>query len=401
MRRDLLHPSIQACLKRLPPPHNAHYGVVPPPPPSAIPLFETNRDCSEAVAAIATVDEQVRIAPHAFAATRLLMRKEAVSSSSIEGTQSTLDEILELDEHSNAPARPAARQVRSYSLTLERALQTVCASGKDGFSESLIRSMHRDLMASDPAYPDPPGEFRSCVVWIGSHADIAYSTYTPCPPADIQACVEQHVRFLRGDTMDQFLPLPIRMALAHVHIEAIHPFRDGNGRLGRLLLPLMMAAEGHQPLFLAPFIEAHRTDYYDALKDAQQRLNWVPIVHLICRSIVASVEDARLTYDALKRLPALWRARGNLSREGSAPRRALDLLPGWPVLTVNRLAELLRVSKQTANLAVQHLTRVGILEERTGYLRNRIFVAPEVLRVLNRPFGQAPLPSIPPAPSPV
>lgn len=328
------------------------------------------------------------------------MHKEAVSSSSIEGTQSTLDELLELDEHSNAPARPAARQVRSYSLPLERALQAVRAAGKDGFSESLLRSMHRDLMASDPSYPDSPGEFRSCVVWIGSHADIAYSTYTPCPPADIQACVEQHVRFLRGDSMDQFLPLPIRMALAHVHSEAIHPFRDGNGRLGRLLLPLRMTAAGHQPLFLAPYIEAHRTDYYEALKEAQQRLNWVPIIHLICRSIVASVEDARLTYDALTRLPALWRARGNLSRAGSAPRRALDLLPGWPVLTANHLAELLQVSKQTAHLSVRYLTRVGILEEKTGYTRNRIFVAPEVLRVLNRPLGQAPILNLPHAPGP-
>lgn len=390
MQRALLHPQVQARLKRLPSPHEAHYGVVPLPPPSKLPLFDTNRDCAAALTAMGRLDELLRVAPSPFVATRILTRQEAVSSSSIEGTQSTLDEVLALDEQSGADAHAAVRQVRSYSLALERALDTVRTGGVQALTLALIQSLHRDLMTQDPNYPETPGEFRTRVVWIGGLVDIAYSTYNPCPPADIPSCMEEHVQFLHGDGMEQFLPLPIRMALAHAHFEAIHPFRDGNGRVGRLLLPLMMVAEGHQPLFLAPYLEAHRSDYYETLREAQQRLNFTPLANLLSRSITASVDEVKATYDALAELPGRWQTRGRL-RSGSTALRSLDVLPSWPVVTVGRLAELLGVSFQAANEAVKRLVDLQILRERSGYQHNRLFVAPDVLRVLNRPFGQAPI----------
>jgi hypothetical protein len=119
-------------------------------------------------------------------------------------------------------------------------------------------------------------------------------------------------------------------------------------------------------------------------------LEWQPIVQLICNSIVASVEEVQTTYAALGKLPSIWHLRVQ-PRQGSTAHRALELLPAWPVLTVDRLAELLRVSFQAANEAVKVLANLGILTERTGYKKNRLSVAPDVLRILNRPFGQPPV----------
>lgn len=387
MKRDLLHPLIRSRAKRLPPPHDAHYGVVPPPPPETISQYEINQDCAEAIAAIAKLDLMM-LGSQSFVATRLLTRREAVSSSSIEGTQSTLDEILELEEHGSGSARAEAKQVRSYSLSLEHSLGIVRAGGRQAFSVELIRGIHRELMSNDPSYSDPPGDFRTRTVWIGQ-GGIEYSTYNPPPHDDVSACMEDHVRFLRGDGMDLFLPLPVRMAIAHAHFEGIHPFRDGNGRVGRLLLPLMMAAEGHQPLFIAPYLEAHRQHYYEALQEAQQHWRWDPIVRLVCHAIVRSLEEATATHAALTQLPAIWRPKVRL-RERSTALRALAILADWPVLTVDRMAKLLNVSFQAANEAVKVLVPLGILQERTGYQHNRIFVAPNVLRIMNRPFGQPP-----------
>ncbi len=391
MRRDQLHQKIIDRLERLPPPFQAHYGVVPLPPPESIPMYELNAPAASAIEAIGRLDAIVSASPQPFLATRILHRQEALSSSAIEGTQSTLDEILELDATGADSGQAAARQVRSYSLTLERFLALLQRDGRSALTLDLVRSLHRDIMSTDPGYEDPPGEFRQRVVWIGGgRLDIAHSTFNPPPPGRVLDCMNDHLRFLREDgDVVQPLPLPIRMALGHAHFEAIHPFRDGNGRVGRILLPLQMAAEGHAPLFLAPYLEAHRSDYYAALKEAQQRLSLHPLCELFCLAIVAAVKEVEETMRALSALRQRWAVAVSF-RQGSSARRALDLLSSWPVLTVARLSELLGVSFQAANDAVERLTQAGILTERTGYQKNRIFAAKDVLHIVNRPFGTPP-----------
>jgi len=392
MQRDQLHPQIIDRLEQLPAPHQAHYGVVPLPPPESIPVYELNAATASAIEAIGRLDAIVSTSPQPFPATRILHRQEAVSSSAIEGTQSTLDEILEIDATGGDSGHAAARQVRCYSLTLEHCLEVVQRDGRNVFTTEFIQSLHRDIMSADPAYDDVPGEFRQRVVWIGGGGlDISHSTFNPPPPARIAECMDDQVRFLRDDgNAVAPLPLPIRMALGHAHFEAIHPFRDGNGRVGRMLLPLQMVAERHAPLFLAPYLEAHRSDYYGALKQAQQRLVFTPLCDLLCRAVVAAVKEVEDTMRALHTLREGWATTLSF-RQGSSARRTLDLLSSWPVLTVARLAELLSVSFQAANDAVVRLVQVGILTERTGYQKNRIFVAPDVLHILNRPFGTSPL----------
>jgi Fic family protein len=235
-----------------------------------------------------------------------------------------------------------------------------------------------------------PGELRSRVVWIGGR-DIAYSTYNPTPPDDIAACLEETMRYLRCEGMQAMQQgLIVRMAVAHAHFEALHPFRDGNGRVGRLLLPLMMAAEGHAPLYLSSYIEAHKAAYYASLKAAQQRLEWHEAVGFVADAIVGTVNELLATRAALSTLRDLWRARRKFRRE-SAALRAIDVLPHYPVLTIRRLADILDVSIPSATQAIGQLVEAGILGERTGYVRNRVFAATEALSIINRPFGETPI----------
>lgn len=177
--------------------------------------------------------------------------------------------------------------------------------------------------------------------------------------------------------------------MAHAHFEAVHPFRDGNGRVGRLLLPIMMAAEGSVPLYMSPYIDAHKDSYYTALKRAQQRLEWAEIVGFISDAIIGTVDELMITRNALSRLQGHWRGRRKF-RKNSASTRALDMLVNHPVLTVKRLGKLLNVTYAQASQAIEQLVEVNVLRERTGYQRNRVFVASEVLTIINRPFGLEP-----------
>ncbi|WP_271593241.1 Fic family protein [Bradyrhizobium sp. CCBAU 65884] len=217
-------------------------------------------------------------------------------------------------------------------------------SGYGVFTMDLIKDLHRAVMKDDPDYQDIPGDLRTGVVWIGGNKDIAYSSLNPPPPADVADCLAQTVDYLRNEGMQQLTQGFItRMAIAHTHFEAVHPFRDGNGRVGRLLLPLMMAAERHVPLYLSPYIESKKGSYYASLKDAQQRLDWEPIITFMADAVTGTVEELIRTRTALSELS---------DRNGSAAIRALDELHNYPVLTAKRLGQLLDVSPAQVNQAI-------------------------------------------------
>jgi Fic family protein len=152
----------------------------------------------------------------------------------------------------------------------------------------------------------------------------------------------------------------------------------------------MMAAEGLTPLYLSPYIEANKAAYYGALKAAQQRLEWAAMVSFVCEAVIGTVSELKVTLRALSRLSDLWRGRRRF-RRGSSSLSALGVLTHYPVITIPRLAEILGVTFPAASLAIRQLEDARIVRERTGYLRNRIFVAGEALTVLNRPFGEEPV----------
>ena len=389
-RSDLCH-QVRQALKRLPPPFANHYGVVPLPPPAASPsITPVMGEIQAASAALARLETLTSELGDPWLVSRILVRREAVSSSAIEGTNSTLDELLAAEETGDTQAREAARQVKDYALCLDGAVPQATSLGPSVFTAGLISGLHRAVMKSETGYPGTPGEPRTGVVWIGGR-DIAYSTYNPTPPEDIGRCLADTIAYMRGDADETWPPhVIIRMAVAHAHFEAVHPFADGNGRVGRLLLPLLMAAQGHAPLFLSPYIEAHRSAYDAALKAAQQRLLWHEIIGFISDAVTGSVAELLATRRALHDLRAIWLSRRKF-RSGSAALRALDFLPHYPVVTTRRLVALLEVSAAQAGQAVQQLMEAGILHERTGYRRNRLFAAGDALSIINRPFGEDPI----------
>lgn len=392
MNRDLLAHAVRATLKRLPAPYDNHYGVVPSPPPEdGIDILGVLKSHEGATRALATVDALSKETGDPYLFSRVLTRREAVSSSSIEGTNSTLDELLAVEEGADDQAKDEARQVRDYAVVLDRVLRDAKRDGAKIFTLDLLTSLHAEVMKSDPKFRETPGQFRSTVVWIGGPGNIAYSTWNPPPPEDIEPCLRQTVDYLRNEGMQQMTQsLVTRMAVAHAHFEAVHPFVDGNGRVGRMLLPLMMAAEGHVPLYLSPYIDANKTGYYSSLKAAQQQLRWDALVGFLSDAIVKTVDELLITRKSLGRLRHSWLTRRRF-RKGSAALRALDLLPHFPVVTAKRLADMLKVSAPQIMQALAQLEEARILKERTGYARNRIFAAEEALAVINRPFGEPPM----------
>ncbi|MES5481559.1 Fic/DOC family N-terminal domain-containing protein [Bradyrhizobium sp. INPA03-11B] len=390
-RSDLSH-IIQGTLKRLPPPYDSHYGIVPPAPPEeGVSVIGATKALDAAQAAFGKVDAIAAQMKDPYIVSRVLTRREAVSSSSIEGTQSTLDELLSVEETGDDGARDEARQVRNYAVALDGFIPLAAEGGYGVFTMDLIQNLHRAVMKDDPDYQDVPGDLRTRVVWIGGNGDISYSSLNPPPPADVPGCLAQTVDFLRNEGMQQMTQGFItRMAIAHAHFEAVHPFRDGNGRVGRLLLPLMMAAEKHVPLYLSPYIESKKGPYYASLKDAQQRLNWQPIITFMADAVTGTVDELIRTREALSELSNVWRERRKF-RKGSAAARALDELHNYPVVTAKRLGELLEISPPQVHQAIAQLEEAGILKERTGYSRNRVYAASEALSIINRPFGEEPL----------
>ena len=386
MKRDALVEPVRQRLKRYPEPFDNHYGVVPLPPPTrSVGMEEYAAVHQESIKALARIEVMAEDYHDPYVLSRVLSRKEAISSSSIEGTNSTLDELLSVEEGEDAQS--AARQVREYARVLEQLLGRARELGPDIFTIELLKDLHASVMKDDDGYDDVPGEFRQRVVWIGGGRDIGTSTYNPCPPEDIAACLDDLVGYLQGDGEHVMVqPLVMRMAIAHAHFEAVHPFRDGNGRVGRLLLPLMMAAEKATPIYMSGFIDANKRDYYDALKLAQQRLEHAPLAGYFARAIVASEKELMTTRKALENLGEAWRRRRRF-RNGSAAALMLDVLPHYPVTTINRMSEILGVSFNAAKAGMEQLIEAKVLIEKTGYKRNRIFSAPEVLDILNRPFG--------------
>ena len=400
IRRDLikefsmnpadLAPPLRSRLAPIPTSSGTDFAVTPiPPVEAAIDLGPARASHATALSSIGRADALAKAYPDHFFLSRILVRQEAVASSAIEGTHSTLDHLLEVEEAEDPFATirtdSDAKQVQSYALALERALGDVQRNKFDAFSVGMIRDLQREVVKDDPTYTHEPGALRKRghFVYIGG-GDISRSTYNPAPPDEVMNCLNDQISYLKCAGMQHSnQSIVTRMALSHAHFEAVHPFPNGNGRTGRLILPLMLAADGHTPLYLAPYIAANRPTYMDALRAAQQRLEWVPIIEVIASAIISAVDTAERTHGDLFVLFSDWINRRKW-RRGSSARRAIDLLLGHPVVTTKRLEGLLGISSQAAATAIKQLVAAKILEERTGFKRNRVFAATGVLKIYNR-----------------
>ena len=386
MRASDLSPDRRKLLVPVPGRQNVK-GLVPPRCPRELAVLPVLKLLVAAERAIASTAAVAKLLPHPDLITRSLERREAVLSSQIEGTRTDLTQLLEYEATGSDEGLPDDGAVTlGYVRALDHGLRAV---RRDGGSQhltiDLIRQLHRVLMSgTDYRHPEGPGEWRQVQNWIGARR-IEDATLIPPPVPHLEACLIDLEDFLRVDASSAtMMALPVRMAVAHVQFEAIHPFSDGNGRVGRLLPPLMMAAEGLPPLYLAGYLKAHQREYYSCLAGVQLRGRWTEWLGFFLEGIAAAATTEQATAQSLLNARRDWQDRTAHLRADAAARRLLDVLLGAPVQTVVSAREALGTSLQAANTGIAALLELGILREATGRRWGRSFQAHEVLAILAR-----------------
>jgi len=375
--------------------------VVPPTPPEEIPAGLPTRAISRANTILqgrpsaAEASELDRLTAYLFA------RREAVSSSRMEGTWSTVDNVLTPGEaYDQDEDKSGHLSVRGYATALEYGFVQLQQHGIDVLTTEFICHLHELVMSKDPSFLGVSGRVRTPglpgdVVQIGGLDRKENSIYNPAPPEHATRSLEDVMAWLRNKALIELgdagmgMGLPVRMAIGHAHFEAVHPFSDGNGRLGRILWPLQMAAAGYLPLYLSGYVEANRDEYGHALQEAQKQLSYGRIVEFVSQAIASSHEEEKTGKAVIGGLPDIWQERG-LFRKNSSAARALPVITRQPIITARILAKELGVSFQAASTALNALQDKHVVRERTGHGRNRIFAAEEVIAVLARPFGEDP-----------
>ncbi|MGK5087143.1 Fic family protein [Bdellovibrionota bacterium FG-2] len=299
MTRDDLHPTLKRKYTAdLPcgvekvddPTYKNMWFVVPPPVPKTRPkglptqaLAKANRLIEQLpTAALATTMDKL--------VSSLYVRREAVESSRMERTFSTIDHILTPAEvYDQNESKSGRASVLGYATALEHEFLPALKKGATIFTADLVCRLHKAVMSKDPDYKGRPGNLREpnkpgSVVWIGPLGRPEDSIYNPTPAKHVHRCLKDFMNWMSDlETIElgdagMGLPLAVRMALGHSHFEAIHPFPDGNGRVGRMLLALQMACSGKLPIYLSGYIEAEKREYVRALQQAQKKLNYGPIV---------------------------------------------------------------------------------------------------------------------------
>jgi len=361
--------------------------ALPPEPP--IDILSLLDRLSLAERALGRLDGITMLLPRQELFLYMYVRKEAVLSSQIEGTQSTLTDLLrfETDAQAGQPIddiREVSNYVDAMMYGLDR-LQTLPLSLR------LIREMHTRLLQNGRGGTKSPGEFRRSQNWIGGTRP-GNALYVPPPVNELDVCLDALEQFMYEDRSR--LPTLIKAGLLHVQFESIHPFLDGNGRIGRLLVTLFLNVNGvlRSPLlYLSLYLKTHRADYYRLLQEVRERGAWEPWLEFFLDGIA---ETANQAFDAATRIVALFKEdRERITAESERASSALrvhELLQQNPFTTANALVERTGLTAPTINSALADLERLQVVEEVTGRKRGRVFSYRRYVAILNE--GTDPLP---------
>jgi cell filamentation protein, protein adenylyltransferase len=317
------------------------------------------------------------------------VRKEALLSSQIEGTQSSFSDLL-LFEMGEAPGVPLddVREVSSYIAAMNHGLERLGA----GFPLSLrlLREIHAILLRHGRGAHKQPGEFRRSQNWLGGSRP-GNAVFVPPPPEYLMECLDPFERFLHDETGPT--PVLLKASLAHVQFETIHPFLDGNGRLGRLLITLILINEGvlREPLlYLSLYFKIHRSDYYDHLQRVRLQGDWEGWLRFFLQGVFETarqaVESARTVLDLFEQ----DRERiGGLGRIAGSCLQLHQRLRQKAVVNIPDSARELEINRTTISNCIRRLQELGIVREITGQRRNRLFVYDRYVQILSE--GTEPL----------
>jgi Fic family protein len=362
----------------------------PLPPRPALDLHGSVRErLDRALLALGRLDGISDLLPSTHLFLYSYVRKEAVLSSQIEGTQSTLSDLL-LFEIKQAPGVPLddVVEVSNYVAALEHGLQRL----REGFplSNRLLRETHEILLSRGRGAGKAPGEFRRSQNWIGGSRP-GNAHFVPPPPQRVEESMAELESFLhdRGEPT----PSVLKAALAHVQFETIHPFLDGNGRVGRLLITLLLCSEGvlREPmLYLSLYLKQHRARYYELLDAVRRTGDWEAWVEFFATGVAETAEGAVATARRLLDTAAKDRDRiAGLGREAGSAAVVHQLLQQVPVCNIPRLVKMSRLTVPTVSKALDVLARLQIVGELTGKKRDRVYGYQSYMKVLNE--GTQPL----------
>ena len=355
-----------------------------PPDAKTLDLASLQGILAEANQAVGRLDGMTSAFPDLNLFLYSYVRKEAVLSSQIEGTQSSLSDLL-LYENAEIPGVPLddVQEVSNYVAALNHGLRRL----RGGFPLSLrlIREIHEVLLAKGRGSHAQPGEFRKSQNWIGGSRP-GNAAYVPPPPEYVTDCLGDLESFLHEE--ENSLPLLIRAGLVHAQFETIHPFLDGNGRVGRLLITFMLTEKQmlHEPvLYLSLFFKKHRRLYYDRLNGTRNDDGWNQWLDFFLQGVRDTANQAVQTAIEIDKL-----FRGDkekIEQFGRGAPSALliyQLAQSNPILSIKHAARVSKLSFPTASAAIQRLTDAGILEESSGKRRDRLFLYAKYLDALNR-----------------
>ena len=344
---------------------------LPPDPPLELDRLYPLLD--RANQALGRLDGLSKVLPDPDLFLYLYVRKEAVLSSQIEGTQSSLSDLL-LFENEASPGVPIddVREVSNYVAALDHGLKRL----REGFPLSLrlIREIHEILLRKGRGEDKTPGEFRTSQNWIGGTRP-GNAIYVPPPPERLMECLDSFEKFLHDETLT--LPLLAQLSLIHVQFETIHPFLDGNGRLGRLLITLLLCARGalQEPLlYLSLYFKTHRSHYYDLLQRVRMEGAWEEWLEFFLEGVESTAKQAAETAVELNQLFATDRKRiQEIGRPALSALRVHEYMQIKPLINIGLAARALNLTVTTVGTALARLEELDIVHETTGRGRNRIF----------------------------
>ena len=346
-----------------------HPAPLPPSPPVAV-EGELLRLLSDADRALTRLDAVSTFLPNPDLFVATYVRHEAVLSSQIEGTQSTLEDVLAYEAdatHNRAPKD--VNEVVNYVRAMNHGLRRL---EELPLSLRLLREIHKELMQDVRGAERTPGEFRISQNWIGAPGStLKNAAFVPPPAHELMKFLGDFEKFLHDGKVET--PLLIQCGLAHAQFETIHPFLDGNGRVGRLLITLMLCeakALARPLLYLSHYLKANRTEYYDRLTAIRERGDWEGWLKFFLRGVAQVSLQASETARSIVALREQQRA---LYASNAKALKLIDTLFEKPFVTVKQCSEILGVSFLTANKLVAQFEKSGMLNEVTGWDRNRVF----------------------------
>lgn len=305
--------------------------------------------------------------------------KEATTSSRIEGTQTSMDEALLSERDIKPEQRDGWQEVQNYIGALNYSLDRL---NKLPLSTRLLREAHERLLSGVRGENKMPGEIRTSQNWIGG-ANIASAVFVPPHPNDLSDSLNDLEKFWHDENWE--LPALIRIAVSHFQFETIHPFLDGNGRIGRLLITLQLMEYkllDKPVLYLSDFFERNRGAYYDALIRVTNSHDIDQWIRFFLTGVIETAQKSKSTFIQIGVLRESYANKLlELGKRASIASELLKQMYAQPITSARKVEELLDVTPATANRLLKEMEKIGILKESTGYARNRIYVLDEYLRI--------------------